>query len=591
MTEVVSSAVISALDNFTPRQTGENGSVEYTWSNNYQERILQLSFQLTRTNDKTKLISLIQKFDEILSELKRHHDSNKEQVVDYISIIVRMIGQTRDIIDGKGEYMLAYNLLNVLNDYYPELAKFTLETFVTSSSPNEHPYGSWKDVKGIHHVYTVENNKLEDSSLMSSNTLVQHAKQLLINQLRQDSTTDKDSPSLAAKWTPREKSKHHELFTELAVSYFSEYIESAKTDESKRKAILKAKTEFRKLISSINKKLDTVQIKQCSKNWSEIEPHKQTSITYNKQSKAFLNLNKNGTVRSNDEDRIICANHFKSYIEKAKKGEVEIKGGRVGLNDFTKKALELINLNRKNSDEASLLNAQWANNSSKTGQLGKMIAMVDVSGSMYGDPLHAAIALGIRVAEKSMLGKRVMTFSTEPTWVNLDGCNDFIEMVDVVRKSAWQMMTNFDAALNMILDAIVDNKLKPEDVEDMVLVVFSDMQIDCADCNTRGDQIATMMERIDNKYATCGTKLWGKPFKTPHILFWNLRSTSGFPCLSTKPNASMMSGFSPALLNTFCEEGMESLQSCTPWSIFLKTLDNPRYEKLDKHVREYFSSI
>jgi uncharacterized protein with von Willebrand factor type A (vWA) domain len=36
-----------------------------------------------------------------------------------------------------------------------------------------------------------------------------------------------------------------------------------------------------------------------------------------------------------------------------------------------------------------------------------MIAMVDVSGSMEGDPMNAAIALGIRTAEKSLLGKRV----------------------------------------------------------------------------------------------------------------------------------------------------------------------------------------
>ena len=55
-----------------------------------------------------------------------------------------------------------------------------------------------------------------------------------------------------------------------------------------------------------------------------------------------------------------------------------------------------------------------------------MIAMVDVSGSMDGDPLHAAIALGIRVAEKSILGKRVLTFSALPTWVNLDGYDSFV---------------------------------------------------------------------------------------------------------------------------------------------------------------------
>ena len=49
------SALISALNDFTPFQIGENGSSEYTWSNNVRERIIQLSFQLTRTRDENSI--------------------------------------------------------------------------------------------------------------------------------------------------------------------------------------------------------------------------------------------------------------------------------------------------------------------------------------------------------------------------------------------------------------------------------------------------------------------------------------------------------------------------------------------------------
>ena len=340
--------------------------------------------------------------------------------------------------------------------------------------------------------------------------------------------------------------------------------------------------DFRKLISSLNVKLDTVQIKQCGLNWSEIDPTKQTSITMHKQMKAFLNLKKNGEQRSIQYDRVSCANHFKEFAEKAAKGEVEVKGARIGLNDFTKEALELIQRGQLTSDEASILNAQWLNNSKQTGALGKIIAMVDVSGSMNGDPMNAAIALGIRVAEKSMLGKRVMTFSATPSWVNLQGQDNFVDMVNTVRRADWGMNTNFAAALKMILDAIVTQKLKPEDVEDMVLVIFSDMQMDQAD----RQQSTSLMETIETQYAEAGQRLWGKPFKAPHILFWNLRSTSGFPSLSTQKNASMMSGFSPALLNVFCEEGLAALQSCSPWSLFIKSLENERYKVMDEYIRE-----
>ena len=44
-------ALVGALDNLTPTQIGENCHLEYGWSNKIQEKILQFSFQLTRTDD------------------------------------------------------------------------------------------------------------------------------------------------------------------------------------------------------------------------------------------------------------------------------------------------------------------------------------------------------------------------------------------------------------------------------------------------------------------------------------------------------------------------------------------------------------
>jgi hypothetical protein len=480
-----------------------------------------------------------------------------------------MIGHTRDIIDGKGEYDLAYMLLEVWYKHNPELARYAFKLFVLPPNGFDtdfHPYGSWKDIKYLH-----KKNKHSE--------LVQYGCQLLLEQLKTD--TINNNISLAAKWVPREKSQFGDLFTKLAIDYFYDYIVSSKTEESKRRAIIKAKMDFRKLISSLNKKLDTVQIKQCGHNWSDIDPDKQTSITMHKQKKAFLNIKNDGEQRSELDDRIVCANHFKEFAQKAASGKVVVKGRLVGLNDFTKEALNLICRNQQKSDEAALLNAQWLNNSKQTNSLGKMIPMVDVSGSMSGDPMNAAIALGIRVAEKSMLGKRILTFSASPTWVNLQEKDNFVDMVATVKRSDWGMNTNFTAALKMILDAIVIQKLKPDDVEDMVLAIFSDMQMDQADKTT-----ISLMNSIEKQYADAGQRIWGKPFKTPHILFWNLRSTTGFPTLSTQKNASMMSGFSPALLNIFCEEGLSGLQSCSPWSIFTKSLDNKRYKPLDKFIRE-----
>jgi len=557
--------LFSALDNYTTSQIGENGSIEYAWSNNIREKIIQLNFQLTRTKRDT-IDSLAIQTNDILNYLTRSYMAaimSREEYIEYMSIMYRMIGHTRDIVEGKGEYSLAYMLIDIWYNHYPELALFAFKQFVLLPDGTM-PYGSWKDIKYFYKTY-------------KTSPVVGYGVTLLINQIRED--IDSENPSLAAKWVPREKSQYSDLFTEIATNYFSEYVMSAKTDLSRINAINKAKMNFRKVISSLNRKLDTVQIKQCDNNWSNIDPVKQTSITMHKQKRAFFNVDRKGNQRTTNEDRIICANIFKEFATKASNGEIEVKGKRIGLNDFTRDALNIIP--RNDSDEAKIINAQWLNNSKQTGDLGKMIAMVDVSGSMYGDPMNAAIALGIRVAEKSMLGKRVLTFSASPSWVNLDNSDNFVDMVDTVRRADWGMNTNFAAALKMILDAIITQKLKPDDVEDMVLVIFSDMQIDNADGSYQ-----TLMTTIETQYAAAGLRLWNKPFKAPHILFWNLRSTSGFPTLSTQPNVSMMSGFSPALLNLFCDEGLESLSQCSPWSLFMKSLNSERYKVLDEHIRK-----
>ena len=562
------------IDNFTPTKLGENGMAEYTWanSNNIRERLFQLSFQLTRVKDTIVIDKLSILTDTLLKDILMSYKNNticREEYLEYMSLMFRMIGHTRDIIDGKGEYALSYMLLDVWYKHHPELAKFAFKLFVLSPDnvdANFHPYGSWKDVKYFYKQY-------------HTSPLVQYGSQLLLNQLRDDAISD--TPSLVAKWVPREKSQFGELFNTLALDYFSEYIATSKTLETRKKSIIKAKMNFRKLVSSLNKTLDTVQIKQCAFQWADIDPAKQTSITMHKQKKAFLNIKKNGEQRYEDADRIECANKFKEFAVKASNGEVDVKGKRISFNDFTKDALDLINREQTNTDEALLLNAQWVDNSTQTSSLGKIIAMVDVSGSMSGDPMNAAIALGIRIAEKSMLGKRVMTFSATPSWVNLTEETNFVDMVRLISRADWGMNTNFAASLKMILDAIISQKLKPDDVEDMVLAILSDMQMDQADIG-----YTSLMDTIEKQYADAGQRLWGKPFNTPHILFWNLRSTSGFPTLSTQKNASMMSGFSPALLNVFCEEGLCALQSCTPWSLFVKTLQNERYQPLDNFLRE-----
>ena len=588
-------SLITALDNHTSKNFGENGHAEYTWSNNIREKIAQFNFQLTRTDEKgvRKLAVVLNELLHFLTARYLNNSSNTEleESKEYLIILYKIIANTRDVIDGKGEYLLTYMMIHTWYDFYPDLAFHAIKCLVDLNDESKtHQYGSWKDIKYFCDYCYKQN-------LNVNHPLIQYSINIINAQVKLDYanfSSNSDNISLASKWVPRESSgRFGWMYETMACNYFPMYLKSAclsnkeTKEKSKSAAILKTKREYRKLLSCLNRAIDTLQIKQCDRTWSEIDFKNVTSISLSKQRKAFLNITKKGLPRYPlVKDRLNCAEHFNAHIEKAIKGEIEIKGKRIGLNDFTKQAMDLNRTSYSSQDEKNVLNSQWRDNSSQNGALGKIIAMVDTSGSMNGDPLHAAIALGIRVAEKSQLGKRIMTFDASPKWVNLEPYEDFCSMVKVIESASWGMNTNFDAALRMILDVIVESKMEPEDVEDLTLAIFSDMQMDLADNSNTND---VLYNRIKEKYAEAGIRVKGRPYSPPHILFWNLRSNSGFPTLSTHANASMMSGFSPTILNLFCELGVESLQKNTPWSIFVKTLESERYLPMETKARKIFN--
>ena len=566
------SAVVSALDMHTPASYGENGHYQHTWSNSLKEKILQLSFQLTRSSKEHVTGELASGVRDILSDI-----GGSDQKSHFLDVIMRLICHTRDIVCGKGEYHLAYMMVFELYAFHPAAAERLVEAFVLSPD-GEHQLGSMKDIKNICNYCRERCGE--------SHPLIDYCISLCLKQIRKDSAAyvskswaEDKSPkiSLAARWVPREKHRASGwLFRRMAETYNNHFIVSAKSPEALIRARNKAWMSFRKTCSDLNRYLDTPQIKQCDGRWADINFACLTSITTRRQNKALRNVDSKGNTRSDLPDRKECASKFVKHIESLGKDGKEAKGKQVSLIELVRDAFAL----KHNTDNCgkTLLNSQWRDNSAATGDLPNMVAMVDTSGSMHCDgmvPLHSAIGLGCRIAEKSKLGRRVMTFSSQPRWVNLDECPNLTDMVwKIASTSDWGFNTNFTAALEVILDAICARKLPPSDVEDMVLVILSDMQID----ESGNEEInETMLDGIRRMYKEAGEKAVGAPYHPPHILFWNLRSTDGFPSLSSSNGCSMMSGASPSLLRVFCEKGVAALRETTPWSMLMELLDNPRY--------------
>ena len=162
--------------------------------------------------------------------------------------------------------------------------------------------------------------------------------------------------------------------------------------------------------------------------------------------KALLNKKKgeeNKVRYGNNLDRIQCAENITNFIYKAKTGEVVLKGKRVSIANFVKEAIDL---NPETQQvEVDALNFQWKDNATQNINLGNMFPVIDVSGSMTSDDsLYYAIGLGLRIALKSRIGPMAMTFSDNPTLINLEGIpeDDFVAQVKFTQKAGWGGSTN-----------------------------------------------------------------------------------------------------------------------------------------------------
>ena len=100
-------------------------------------------------------------------------------------------------------------------------------------------------------------------------------------------------------------------------------------------------------------------------------------------------------------------------------------------------------------------------------------------------------------------------------WVRLNEGDTFCEKVRKIQHAPWGMNTNFYKAMDLILDTIVENNIPPSEVSNMVLAVFTDMQMDQGARDGR-----TISETILQKYHdACMRSQYREPYTPTHILW------------------------------------------------------------------------
>ena len=586
------SSIIAALDRTSSKSTpdmylqskhyGENGTPQHGWGveatkwtskSEAQSLLTQLYFQLVRTQDHS---DLEEKMCYLLKNLNwREH---KEELTQLFKLTMHV----RDIEAGKGEYSLAYMMVWAWSKHSKKLAEILVRSFVISND-GSHPMGSWKDIKFMCKYLAEKESR--------NYWLINYMCDCSVMVVRQEyEMLQKDpnfKPSLAGRWMAREKQKQykwiHKKMSEIAFPDFVvEPLNGWRDGNQYRAAILKQKIRWNKMIVSLSKASDTPQIKMASKRWSNLDFNNIPSICLKKNSNAIRNKDKRGNQRSTEDDRIACANNFSLHLSKASSGDktAKVHGKRLTVGELVKEAFNA------SGEKQTQLNLQWLSNKDNNSQLENacIIPCCDTSGSMECDdylPISNAIGLSIRTSEicHPAFKNRILTFNSKPSWIDVSAYgDDFVGKVKKIRNDPnWAMNTNFEALCDKILDGLVRAEVNPSETKNIILAVYSDMQIDAAQGWGDGDQ-STMLELIKRKFAEAGLRSkFRTPYVQPHILFWNLRKTSGFPATAFDENVSFLSGYSSTLLNVFETKGIDELRKMTPYKLLSDILRNPRY--------------
>ena len=197
------------------------------------------------------------------------------------------------------------------------------------------------------------------------------------------------------------------------------------------------------------------------------------------------------------------------------------------------------------------------------------IAVVDVSGSMTGTPMEAAVSLGAYIAEKAHgpFANHFITFSARPELVEFNGV-DITDKLNRCASADWGMNTNLEAVFDMLLNVALANNTPQEDMPTR-LYIFSDMEFDAAlqdwgRWNTSFNP-DTLVEGIAKKWAAHG-------YKMPDIVFWNLDARQdNIPAIGE--GFSYVSGFSPVMIE-------QVLSGKTGLDLVMEKLNSERYKNI-----------
>lgn len=523
-----------------------------------------------------------------------------------------MVLQTRDLAGGKGEYGLFYLLMGELflldhqcsapctdsgahgDSEAGDCISFSaamvgiMESLVAVPSSGRdgeqaaapsgqprRPYGSWKDFRALltHLREMVGEEELVQSAFFTGTVSI------MVEQLRLDSCAlsnpEEDLPiSLVGKWAPRERSKKHGWL----VKYLARSLQVARgqdeegggAEEDSPGGKSRCLADYRKLVSALNRRLRTPQVAQCAGRWRDIDFARDvTAGTMRRQRRAFQYPDWE-TTSANDprtQDRQDCRLNYLGHLRDCAQGTATMKSHGLSPRTLVRDAIAINEdgeyTPREAAVAASAIDLQWWESRSVEDASAAIVPIVDTSSTMSmesDDPLCAAIGIGLRLAERSALGRRLVTFGTTPVWVNLEEQDTLTTAVREVRAASHAGgEADVATAFELVANACAEADLHPNVVKGLTVVLLSDAD------DGAWSPPAVLHERIAAMFRDAGKRSVHRcAYRPPHIVYWGLRTRQPLPCSTTAPGVSFLSGYSAPLELGMRTAGVSCLGETAP---------------------------
>ncbi|MBD5534953.1 MAG: DUF2828 family protein [Lachnospiraceae bacterium] len=391
--------------------------------------------------------------------------------------------------------------------------------------------------------------------------LADEAAAMLWKQLEKDRINmENGTPiSLCAKWLPSENASSEQT-KHMARILAQKFSMTAK--------------EYRQMLSAFRRHLKIVEVMMSSGKWAEIRYEavpSRANLIYNK---AFLR---------NDEER------RREFLGAVKKGEQQIHADVLFPHDivhsYTESGALFCSPTLRPID--ATLEELWRALPDYVQGTGNTLCIADGSGSMTSrigktnvSRLDVANALAIYFSERctGQFKDCYISFSQNPQFVDLSKGKTLHDKIEIALHYNEVANTNLEAVFELILLTAVKNHMTQADLP-ANLLILSDMEFDSATsrrvANTWIAPDEKLFETFAKRYSQYGYRL-------PRLIFWHICSTTGtIPVKENALGVALVSGFSPMIAK------MVLTGETDPYKILIDQLALPRYDAVEKAVKEY----